>query len=62
MPSTIRLFSKAIPAALLLLLLATAPASADIGHIQAGTVEISLPPAVVWALLTAIGTYLLYMT
>ena len=61
MPSTIRLFSKAIPAALLLLLLATAPASADAGHIQAGTVEIPLPPAVVWVLLTAIGTSLFYM-
>ena len=39
MPSTIRLFSKAMPAALLLLLLATAPASADVGHIQVGTVK-----------------------
>ena len=45
----------------LLLLLATAPASADAGHIQAGTVEIPLPPAVVWVLLTAIGTSLFYM-
>jgi hypothetical protein len=61
MPSTIRLFSKAIPVALLLLLLVTAPTPADASHIQAGTVKIPLPPAVVWVLLTAIGTFLFYM-
>ncbi len=61
MPSTICLFSKAIPAALLLLFLATAPAFTDAGHIQAGTVEIPLPPAVVGGLLTAIGTFPFYM-
>ena len=61
MPTAVRLFSKAVPAALLLLLLVTAPASADAGHTHVGTVDIPLPPAVVWVLLAAIGTFLLYM-